>query len=31
MNFFATAVQFTDDSIDESSTTIDVVIVLASK
>ena len=31
INFFATAVQFADESMDEDSTAIDVVIVLASK
>ena len=31
INFFATAVQFAEESIDEGSTAIDVVIALASK
>ena len=31
LNFFATAVRFAEDSIDDDSTGIDVVIVIASK
>ena len=31
LNFFATAVRFAEDSIDDDSTGIDVVIIIASK